>query len=169
MAIKQSDIGLLLAPTYRSKAILQVFQALDITIRYAIILPDNEPVWHGDKNIDIPLSQHKKTINFEPTKTIESSLEYADISYSYAPTADVNTDEFINFIQNTAPSTYIYSGVAGCILRSDIINNSFKKFIHAHGGDAPRYSGSTAFYYSILECNLIGATVFWMDEGLHIS
>ena len=159
-------IGLLLAPTYRSRAIIQLFAHQNIDIQSAILLPDQEPIWNGEDIIPFDLYEIPEQFNFKPGKSVQDSLKELDIPFSVAPTNDVNTPKFIDFIQQEAPDTYIYSGVAGCILRSDLLRQSGKKFIHAHGGDAPRYSGSTAFYYSILEENTIGATAFWMEEGL---
>lgn len=161
-----SNISLILAPTYRSRAIVQLFADTGIKVKNAIILPDDLPHWDGDPQVKIDLYRMDRSFVFEPGKPIEASLRNSDIPFIVSPTKNVNSPEFISFLQNQASCTYIYSGISGCILLPKLLHESGKKFIHAHGGDAPRYSGSTAFYYSMLEIGSIGATVFWMDEGL---
>ncbi len=159
-SLNAEDIGFLLAPTYRSRAIVQMFEQEKIKVDGAVVLPGVAPKWDGDAVISLPSG-----FNFRPNGDLQDDLKRQNIPYVTAPNVDVNSSEFVEFIKNQKQKVYIYSGVAGCILRKNILNSG-KRFIHAHGGDAPRYSGSTAFYYSILECELIGATVFWMDEGL---
>lgn len=159
-------VSLILAPTFRSRAIVQVFASTGIKVESAIILPDQEPVWDGEILINTALYEMDGSLDLEPGKPVAESLAEQGIPFTMAPTNDVNTQEFIDFIKEQDASIYVYSGVAGCILRSDLLRQSGKKFIHAHGGDAPRYSGSTSFYYSLLEAGFIGATVFWVDEGL---
>lgn len=159
-------IGLLLAPTYRSRAILQIFFHVGLEIDSAVMLPGAEPHWDGPEIYHHEFYQMGGGFDFYPAKTASEILQQMKVPFAIAPTNDVNTSAFIEFIQKQNADVYIYSGIAGCILRSELLTQSGKKFIHAHGGDAPRYSGSTAFYYSILENNTIGATVFWMDEGL---
>lgn len=161
-----SGLGLLLAPTYRSRAIVQLFLHLGIEIESALILPDKAPAWDGEESIELDFYKRDGSFTFRPNMPIEQSLKGGSVPYEVAPTNDVNTQEFITCIQKQSSDVYIYSGVAGCILSAELLQQSGKKFIHAHGGDAPRYSGSTAFYYSLLETGTIGATVFWMDEGL---
>ncbi|MCK6418566.1 MAG: hypothetical protein L6Q57_06480 [Alphaproteobacteria bacterium] len=154
--------AIILSPTVRSQVILQTLLSLGFKPAYAVLLPGDPPSCPG------ALQEH---INFPPVKIIlsENILETLcahNISYSYAPCADVNQLEFIEFLRGKGPDIYLYSGLPGCILRHEILTKSGKRFLHAHGGEAPRYSGSTAFYYSILESGLMGATTFWMDEGL---
>lgn len=161
------EIAVLLAPNYRSRAILQMLRHFGIRIGGAVILPGPEPVWQGSPSCSVQLYRNAEDVFiFHSGELLRDTLSSMQVPFLEAPTADVNADEFIDFIHATPQAIYIFSGPAGCILRPPILRNSGKRFIHAHGGDAPRYSGSTAFYYSILERGDIGATTFWMDEGL---
>ncbi|QQG36313.1 MAG: hypothetical protein HYS17_00535 [Micavibrio aeruginosavorus] len=138
-----------------------------VRIGGAVILPGDEPFMRGAVSCAVPLYRDRSDIfKFCPNEPLRETLESLTVNPLQAPTADVNAEEFIHFIKDTPHLTYLFSGPAGCILRPPLLRTSGKRFIHAHGGDAPRYSGSTAFYYSILEGGDIGATVFWMDEGL---
>lgn len=167
MVVDYPLIGALLAPSYRSRAILQMLRHAGVCIGGAIILPGDEPVWQGQSIYNFPLYRNTADIfSFCSDEPVRDTLDSMGVPCISSPTADINSAEFVEFIRGTAQSIYLYSGSAGCILRPPLLRESGKRFIHAHGGDAPRYSGSTAFYYSLLERGDIGATTFWMDEGL---
>ena len=158
-------VALLLAPTYRSRAIVQTMAAEGLGPSRCLRLPGREPVWDGDETVTVPLHHGVPPRLFRPGRTLDADLAGWNAPVETAPTADVNDPAFIGWLARMPEETVVYSGVAGCILRKPLLSCG-KRFIHAHGGDAPRYSGSTAFYFSLLEENSIAATVFWMDEGL---
>lgn len=160
-----SDFGVLLAPTSRSRAFIQMLAQREIKPALAILLPGTEP--EGvDAPVTVPFYEGAGVFTFYPGESLRTTLDRLNVPYIVAPTSDVNAPEFITFIKSTAPTFFLYSGMPGCLLRAEIFQHSGKRFLHAHGGVAPRYSGSTAFYYSLLERGTIGATVFWMEEGL---
>ena len=41
-------------------------------------------------------------------------------------------------------------------------------FLHVHGGWAPEYRGSTAFYYGVVREHFLGTTAMWLDEGIEV-
>lgn len=166
MNFSSHQLGVLLGPNYRSRAILQMLQHHGIKPAQVILLPGNEPAWDGPPEISFPFYRHQGNLIFRPGESARTTLAQQGIPVCESPVADVNAPAFIDFIKPLPGAVYLYSGLAGCILRQDLLRNSGKRFLHAHGGDAPRYSGSTAFYYSLLERGDIGATVFWMEEGL---
>ena len=158
--------SIILAPTVRSKAIVQLFHQLGIKIESAIILPGSEPSFHSDSNLELELYKLKKKFTFNLAEPLTETLSKSDIPFTVAPTNDVNHEKFRRFLSEYKQSSFIYSGVAGCILKEQLLKECCKSFIHSHGGVVPRFSGSTAFYYSILERGTFGATVFRVDEGL---
>lgn len=160
-----SDFGVLLAPTSRSRAFVQMLAHRKIKPALAILLPGTEPAESGVP-VTVPFYEGAGIFIFSPAENLRATLDRIGVPYLVAPTSDVNAPEFITFIKSTAPRFFLYSGMPGCLLRAQIFHDSGKRFLHAHGGVAPRYSGSTAFYYSLLEHGTIGATVFWMEEGL---
>lgn len=160
-----SDFGVLLAPTSRSRAFLQMLAGRGIKPAEAILLPGVESEG-GKEPIKVPLYSGGGAFTFRPAETLGHTLARLGVPFTLAPTSDMNAPEFIDFIKARPSRFFLYSGMPGCLLRTDIFRQSGKRFLHAHGGVAPRYSGSTAFYYSLLERGTIGATVFWMEEGL---
>jgi methionyl-tRNA formyltransferase len=158
-------VALLLAPTYRSRALAQTLAADGFPPSPCLLLPGAEPVWDGPAEIAVPLRAGEAPRRFQPGLSLRDSLAAWGAPTATAPTADVNDPVFIDWLGGVSEQTLLYSGMAGCILRPPLLSCG-KRFIHAHGGAAPRYSGSTAFYFSLLEEGTIAATVFWMDEGL---
>lgn len=160
-----NDVGIILAPGFRSRAYLQVLQARGICPNLAILLSGNEPEWRGAKSISVDLFGGGIKTLFAPGKLTDEILKDSNIEVKKSLTTDVNSEEFIALLESLPQKVFIYSGPSGCILKPSLFRIG-KKFLHAHGGVAPEYSGSTAFYYSILNEGTLGATVFWMDEGL---
>ncbi len=163
--LSMHDIGIILSPGYRSRAYLQVLISKNILPSIAILLPGDEPNWIGEPVIHVDLFDNEEITTFLPDKSLRATIQEAGIKVVEPPSGDVNSEEFISFLSKMKQTVLIYSGPAGCILKPAIFKIG-KRFLHAHGGEAPQYSGSTAFYYSILIENSLGATVFWMDEGL---
>ena len=160
------NFSIILAPTIRSKAILQLFGQLGLVLERAIILPGSEASLPRHCDLDIELYKFDAKFNFSPNEPINVTLSKYNIPFDFAPTYEVNDKKFIDFLRGYEGVNFIYSGIAGGILKREILQNSGKVFIHSHGGVVPRFSGSTAFYYSILERGTFGATVFKVDEGL---
>ncbi|WP_412557522.1 formyltransferase family protein [Thalassospira sp. MIT1370] len=156
--------GMVLAPTTRSKMYLQLLMFAGVRPSHVILLGEDQ-AFQGNEERMI-LQSDFGSFEYDPSVGIKDFLKKFDIVHEYAPCSDVNKHEFVSYLRGAPESEYIYSGYPGVILGKDLLSNSTKRFLHAHGGRAPRYSGSTAFYYSILEEGLIGATAFWVDEGI---
>ncbi len=161
------SVGFIAAPTIRSLVYIQVLDAMGITTNLCILLPGQDAQKAPIKRATVPLfTNPEKTIDLRFDVSCSEYLEEKGSEYLVAPYDDINSDVFIDFLSQAPGDIFVYSGVPGCILRSDLLEKSGKRFLHAHGGDAPRYSGSTAFYYSLLEEGTIAATAFWMNAGL---
>jgi methionyl-tRNA formyltransferase len=157
------DTLLLGAPSYRTRAYAQFMAARQIVPDTFVRLPGDPPAWDGVSEITGSLG--KRTFCFRPGISAETSLEDMSVHITTAPTADVNGEAFVDYIRSLPHSVVIYSGIGGVLLRRDLLGCG-KRFLHVHGGFAPAYRGSTAFYYSILAEGKIGATALWMREEI---
>lgn|GEM_PF-1934382 len=79
--------------------------------------------------------------------------------------ADVNNPDIVAAIADAPGDTIVYFGLGGVILGKALLGCG-KRFLHIHGGYAPRYRGSTAFYYSLLRERSMGATALWLGNRI---
>jgi len=154
-----SDTIFLCAPTFRSRAYAQAMAAETIMPDKIILLPGKEPTSDIQQMLSLSIEKHKN-ITFNPSIPARSIFSNTDLIK--APTADVNSEQFINFLSEFNHTVVIYSGIGGTILRQPLLSIG-KKFLHVHGGYAPNYRGSTAFYYSLLKEGTLAATALWLE------
>jgi methionyl-tRNA formyltransferase len=156
-----SEVALLFAPTYRSRAYAQLMRMHGLLPRQAIYLSGNEPDWDGLETIRASFSQ----LEFNPGEHARDTLISAGVKVIDVPSTDVNSENIIREITRIDAPIIVYSGPSGALLRPPILKTG-KKFLHIHGGIAPQYRGSTAFYYSILREGTLGATALYLDKEI---
>jgi len=155
---------MIVAPTWRSKAYLQVLRERGIVLNTYMLLPGKEPKWDGPSLVSVH-SGGKRIINFSPSESIQATLEKIPSKIVKMKSSDIESKESLSQIDRLSESVIIYSGVGGRILKQKTLNRG-KRFLHVHGGYAPKHRGSTAFYYSLLEEGTFGITALWLDEQL---
>ena len=158
------DTLFLATPSYRSRAYAQAMVAADLLPARILTLPGNEPVWDGATEVSVELSAGRPFC-FRPGESVAQTFAGLNVPRIEAVSADVNSSEFIAQLATFAEPVVIFSGPGGVIVRAAALNLG-KRFLHVHGGYAPQFRGSTAFYYSILDEGTIGATALWLSEVL---
>lgn len=159
------DVGIILAPSFRSRAYAQRLAQCAIAPAIALLLPGSEPDWEGVEEIDPALSEKANNFCFRPGITASETLMSQGIPTITLPDGDINGDDCCSVLAAQKMKSFIYSGAGGTILSSRTLSLG-PSFLHVHGGYAPAYRGSTAFYYSIIKEGCFGATALWLNEGL---
>jgi len=170
------DIGMVAAPSLRSKAYIQALVNHKLYPSYVILLEDNysncKPEHLLIDNAGFYSSKQKKHVfnqlnnpYFKYDENMVETLKTHDVSFEVCRHTDINSKEFIQVLKNRPESFFIYSGYGGTILRKDVLSCG-KRFIHIHSGKLPEYKGSTTIYYSILNEGQCFATVFFIDEQI---
>ena len=143
------------APTVRSKCYLYYMIKNNISPNQILLLHNKEQKCDIKKN---------DKIDFDPQISLNKL-----ISLSRSPVIkvknDLNSISTIELIKKSLFKYFVFSGPPGKILNKEFFQIK-KKFIHIHGGYLPKYKGSTAFYYSILDTGKIGVSSILMDEGI---
>ena len=116
-----------------------------------------------EKTYSDEIIQTAKKSGFDISKSVSNILNENNFTYTEFDFIDINHPDLINFIKKNREEYYIFTG--GGILKNEILNSGVK-FVHLHPGLAPKYKGSTCFYYSIINEGSAGVTAFIMDEGL---
>ena len=116
-----------------------------------------------EKTYSDEIIQTAKKSGFDISKSVRNVLNENNFTYTEFDFIDINHPDLINFIKKNREGYYIFTG--GGILKNEILNAGVK-FVHLHPGLAPKYKGSTCFYYSIINEGSAGVTAFIMDEGL---
>ena len=116
-----------------------------------------------EKTYSDEIIQTAKKSGFDISKSVRNVLNENNFTYTEFDFIDINHPDLINFINKNREEYYIFTG--GGILKNEILNAGVK-FVHLHPGLAPKYKGSTCFYYSIINEGSAGVTAFIMDEGL---
>lgn len=162
---KLEDTIFICAPSFRSRAYAQAMLQAGIFPTCVIYLPGEEPSWNGSKSYFLKLDKEKPEFIFKPDEHARYTFDASNIPVIISPVKDVNSPQFVSFLKKFTNPVALYSGFPGIILGKDLLKSG-KQFLHIHGGYAPRYRGSTAFYYSLLEQDSLGATAFWMEEKI---
>jgi methionyl-tRNA formyltransferase len=160
-----SDIGFLVAPTFRSRAYAQWLVRAGLRPACALMLPGSEPAWEGSREMRVDIRRNGCPETFEPGRPARETLTGAGVPLVEMPVPDINAPQFIEALRTVPQSVILYSGFGAVLLRKDILGCG-KRFLHIHGGFAPKYRGSTAFYYSLLKERTIGATALWLEEHI---
>ena len=77
--MKINDVGIILAPGYRSRAYLQILQTRGVSPDSAILLPGDEPEWQGAEKISVDLFGEGSETVFYPRRNTEQILENNNI------------------------------------------------------------------------------------------
>ena len=160
-----TDAAFLAAPGFRSRAYAQSMVQADLLPALVLELPGEEPVWEGPGEVRVDLGGPGGEMIFRPDEPTRITLAAAGVPIDDIPTADINTPQVAAIIAGIEADVVIYSGLGGVLLKPPLLNCD-KRFLHVHGGYAPAYRGSTAFYYSLLAEGSIGATALWLEPGI---
>ena len=159
--MKIIDIGLILYPSTRSLAYLDVFNKLNILPSEIIIMKNNFKVTPKLLKEDKKYGYSKKFFNLEYNF---EELELCDGVKKYTlNTKDINSQSMIETLRKCKNKKFIFSG--GGVLKGEILSIN-KKFIHIHSGDVLKYKGSTCFYYSILNENQLSCSAFYINKKI---
>ena len=154
------DIALLLWPSLRSVAYLQVLIETNFFPNEIILLKNNY-------KIDKRLKKESKKYNYERFFNIDicvdKLLEGKNVKIINLDTSDINSPIVLHSIQKLINKYIIFTG--GGILQKEILSLQ-KFFIHVHPGIIPEYRGSTCFYYSLLNNYSLGATAYIMNNKI---
>ncbi len=156
-----SEIAFFCAPTYRSRAYAQLMRMHKLLPAQALCFAGNEPDWDGPETVRSSFSE----FDFRPGEHARDTLISAGVDVIDIPQTDVNSKDVVQQLAGIDASIIIYSGPSGALLRAPMFEIG-KKFLHIHGGVAPRYRGSTAFYFSLLREGTLGATALYLDKGI---
>ncbi len=156
-----NDVGLILAPTIRSRAYVQMLIKREINLGSIYVMPGEEPSWSGSQSI------YLKTLDFtfRPAQSITESLSSVDCPVGYLKNKDINSIEGVSEISALSMPVLVYSGFPRILLKPVLLKLK-TKFIHIHGGYLPRDRGATGFYYGLLKDGQLGMTAFWVNEGI---
>jgi methionyl-tRNA formyltransferase len=153
------------APTFRSRAYAQRMVDIGIVPSLVLALPGEEPDWEGPSRLTVELEGVGDPPTFSPGEPALATLTAAGVPTLEAANADVNSEDVIHQLQGLDQSVAIYSGFGGVILGRTLLECG-PRFLHVHGGWAPAYRGSTAFYYSLLREGTVGATALWLEAEI---
>ena len=159
------DTAIIVAPTFRSRAYVQGMQAAGLKPARAYLLPGVEPLWGGPDSIQFDVCGERRTTRFRVIEPAAHTLESMGVECVALPDADINDEETVKALSGIPEQVLIFSGKGGSFLRPPILRTG-KRFLHVHGGWAPKYKGSTAFYFSLLKEGVMGASAIWLDEGI---
>ena len=160
-----TDVAMICAPTWRSRAYAQCFAALDVWPAQVVYLPGREPDWDGAPVVEVDLGQTDGPIRFRPATTAQRTFSEAGVETLTSLATDINQPSVLSLLRDLPQPVVLYSGPGGLILREPTLSIG-KRYLHVHGGYAPQYRGSTAFYFSILRQGTIGATALWLDSRI---
>jgi len=152
------DIALLLWPSLRSVAYLQVLMETEFFPNEIILLKNNYKVYAGLKK-ESKKYNYKRFFNIEIG--VDELLEHKNVKIIKLNTSDINSPEVLQSMQKLNNKYIIFTG--GGILSKEILSLQ-KIFVHIHSGIIPEYRGSTCFYYSVIKDFSLGATAYIMDE-----
>lgn len=159
------DVGLVLAPTFRSRAYVQMLAARDLRPAVSFLMPGEELRWDGDEEIVLRLRADAEPFHFRPGVPVRETVAAQGWPAVELPTSDVNAREAIAALSGAAIPILIYSGLPKGVLRKPLLATGLR-FLHAHGGYLPAYRGATGFYFGMLDKGRLGISAIWIDEGI---
>ncbi len=159
------DVALISAPGWRARAYAQRMVADGVAPSLVVHLPGDEPRWDGPAVVETDVRQDGAVFPFRPGVPARETWDEIGVPALDSPVADVNAEAFVAGLDDIAADVLIYLGFQGTLLRPPVLDRG-KRFLHVHGGYAPAYRGSTAFYYSLLREGTIGATAIWLEPGI---
>jgi len=159
------NIGVLLWPSIRSIAYLNIFNDLGIApseiywMNNGPIRNLNEVIWESEK-------YNYAEGFFDASFDIDAFIEDNIISVDKLDTSDVNSVVVQETVKAANVDYILFTG--GGILNSETLGLG-KQFIHIHPGTLPGFRGSTCFYYSILAEGSLGASAIFMDPNIDVG
>jgi methionyl-tRNA formyltransferase len=159
------DVGLILAPTFRSRAYAQLLAALGLRPSVAFLIPGADADWRGAKTVEVALRSLDAPLRFEPGMPARETVAAAGWPAVELPEADINSAANVAAIGERTTDVLIYSGLAKALLKPPLLALGIR-FLHAHGGFLPAYRGSTSFYYGLLKEKRIGVSAIWIDDHI---
>jgi hypothetical protein len=160
-----NELGLILAPTFRSRAYVQYFVERGLVPGGALLLPGDESTWAGPAQVDVELPRRETPFTFRTGEPAKETAANAGWELSDLPNDDINSSDCAAFLKNVPQGVLIYSGLPKALIKQGTLDTG-KKFLHAPGGYLPHYRGSTGFYFSLLDQGKIGTTVIWLNNGI---
>jgi len=163
-------LGIILSDTSRSRAYLQTLVNKKIVPKIIVIMVNSNQSLIGKpkRMIQTPfieLKYNNDQWSFNPNESIETTLNKSNLEYVKLKVDNINDPKVISFLTNLEIDNLIYSGAGGIILKKELFSLGIN-FIHSHGGFLPKYQGSTCNYFSIIEENIISASVILMNEKI---
>jgi methionyl-tRNA formyltransferase len=165
-----SKLGFIFSDTSRSRAYLQILISKNIFPKVYVLIESNDPQLigkpkHKSKTFHTPLKYGGDFWSFDPDESVITTLNKRKLDYVKLNVQNINDPKVIPFLKTLNIENLIYSGAGGIILKKELFDLSIN-FIHAHGGLLPNYQGSTCNFYSIIEENLVAASVIIMNEKI---
>lgn len=161
-----SSVGLILAPTHRSRAYVQALAHVGMAPAHCFLVPGEEPdgrVFGSCKPFHLHASEDPFV--FSPNKPAHVTVTEQGWSCEVLPSNDINDFRNHGALANAALDTLVYSGVPRALLSSETLG-LHSHFLHVHGGYLPVYRGATGFYFGLLVEGRLGNTAIWIDKGV---
>nr|WP_325185719.1 formyltransferase family protein [uncultured Oscillibacter sp.] len=156
-----TDFACVLADTARSRAYIQTLLQHDMIPAKCLVMSEGAGV---KISREIPCKWDAQQF-FDLDESIFETMETHGISYKVVASRDINGDEMRSAIQEFPQQYILYSGYGGAILRPHLFRMG-KRWIHVHAGILPFYRGSTTAYYSLLDCDKMGAAAIFLNERI---
>ncbi len=155
---RSSNLGIILSPTIRSSIYLNVFRGLGLKFeKFIYFKSSNKQKFEINKKIIINKFKNINKNVFEQIKN-EKNLSVINTDKDFSK-------KFKNLINKSNTDYFIYSGLPGQILPTELLSDK-KRILHCHPGKLPNYRGSTTIYYSILNKKKIYFTCIILDQKI---
>jgi len=158
-------VGLLLAPTHRSRAYVQALAHLGLRPERCFALPGAEAPALGRRPAPFELFGTEEPFHFNPDAPAVETARSLGWEVTNLPASDVNHPDVCAAFKEAGLPVMIYSGMPKALLKQPVLDLPVR-FLHIHGGYLPRYRGATGFYFGMLEEGRLGNTAIWIDEGV---
>ena len=165
MSLSLEGIGLVLAPTFRSRAYVQTLAARNLTPALVLHLPGVEEIWKGRDNLDIDLSGPGNRFRYSPGEPARETTRKMGWTEVELPHGDINNSLVVEKIRSVSVDVLVYSGKSRALLDHPILATG-KSFLHVHGGYLPDYRAATGFYFGLLDTGKLGESAIWLDSGV---
>lgn len=156
------ELGLVLAPTFRSRAYVQYLVEQGIRPSVVAILPGDEWGWKGPSIIEMRRSQGTVPFAFRATEPARDTAAAAGWTVVDLPDANVNSAATIARLGAMDADVLLYSGFSKVLVSKQLIATG-KRFLHVHGGYLPDFRGATGHYFGLLEQGGLGVTAIWLN------
>lgn len=159
-----AGIGLLLAPTMRSRAYAQMLASRGMKPDHVFLFPSQEAQWSGPDEVTVPLDDKGRVFEFRPGEPASVTVEEMEWPSTTLPNTNINDPVVQRILGDSNLSVLVYSGMNKAIVTAETLAGC-PRFLHVHGGYLPDYRAATGFYFGLLETGRIGVSAIWLDEG----